>query len=101
MAINVDPVAHEALRAYLPFSHDFESVRLQIHRFLQNLKGTFPEVSSPQVTLSKVPDQDWNLKWRQFFRTDRVTERLMVVPEWEAYPRDFEGYDMRIDPGPA
>ena len=89
------------LKAYLPFQEDLEDIRSRIEVFLQNLKEVFPEAHSPKWTLKKIEDRDWSRNWRRFFRSERGTPRVMIVPAWESLPPSFEGHVIRIDPGPA
>ena len=37
-----------------------------------------------QVEFEDVPDEDWRLSYRRHFKTERIGERLLVVPSWEA-----------------
>ena len=89
------------LKAYLAFPKNLEDIRNRINVFLQGLKEIFPEIPSPELTFSKIEDQDWSRSWRRFFRPDRVTRRLMVLPAWEPVPHSIDGHVVRIDPGPA
>jgi len=123
ISIQIPPVTHDSLSAflfdlgctgivsedfqdhtfkgYLPFQKDLEDIRNRIEVFLAQLREIFPEAHSPKWVFKKLEDQDWHTNWRQFFRPDRVTSRLMVVPAWEPLPPPFEGHVIRIDPGPA
>jgi len=123
VSIEIDPVAHEALsaflfdlgcegvvsqdapdqslKAYFSFGRDWEDIQNRISGFLQKLKEIFPEVQSPKLIFSKIEDQDWNRHWRRFFRPNRVTERLTVFPAWESVPQNHKGQVIRIDPGLA
>jgi len=124
VSIDVHPVAHEALsaflfdlgckgvvtkdfndhtlKAYLPFRKNPEDIRTRLTLFLQALKEIFPEVKSQEPIFSKIEDQDWSRNWRKFFRPDRVTQRLLVLPAWEPVtPYMDDGQVIRIDPGPA
>jgi ribosomal protein L11 methyltransferase len=65
------------------------------------LNEIFPEIPSPELTLTETEDQDWNRNWRRFFHADRVTPNLMIVPAWEPMPDAIDGHVIRIDPGPA
>ena len=33
--------------------------------------------------VSSIPDEDWKLAYRRHFKTDEISPRLAVVPEWE------------------
>jgi len=123
ISIQIPPVAHDSLSAflfdlgctgivsedfkdhtfkgYLPFQKDLEDIRNRIEVFLRQLGEIFPGAHSPKWAFKKIEDQDWHTNWRQFFRPERVTPRLMVVPAWEPLPHSFEGHVIRIDPGPA
>ncbi|MBU2498045.1 MAG: 50S ribosomal protein L11 methyltransferase, partial [Proteobacteria bacterium] len=53
------------------------------------------------MTVAGIEDRDWSTSWRQFFRPQRITDRLMVLPAWDDLPPDFRGEVIRMDPGPA
>jgi ribosomal protein L11 methyltransferase len=123
ISIEIDPIAHDALsaflfdmgcegvvtedfpdrsfKAYLPLQKNFQDIQNKINIFLQKLKEIFSELQSPKVKFSQIRDQDWNREWRRFFRPDHITQRLAVFPAWEPVPQNLEGEVIRIDPGPA
>jgi len=123
IAIDIDPVAHEALsaflfglgcqglvsedftghtlKAYWPFRENPENLRNRINGFLTELEGIFSEVHSSKLRLRNLQDQDWGHNWRRFFHPDRVTPNLKVFPAWEPIPKSTKGEVLRIDPGPA
>ena len=89
------------LKSYLTFPENLDGIRNQITAFLGSLKEIFPEIPSPELTLTKIEDQDWNVNWRRFFHADRVTPKLMILPPWEPVPDGTIGHVIRIDPGQA
>jgi len=123
ISIDVDPVAHEALsaflfdmgcegvvsedfkdyslKAYLLFQKDLEDIRSKIELFLHDLGDIFPEARSYKVKIHTIKDQDWDSVWRSFFHSDRVTQNLMVIPDWEPIPALLKCHFIKIDPGPA
>lgn len=123
VSIRADPVAHEALsaflfdlgseglvteetgrpclKAYLSVHQDLEKIRQRILAFFRELKDIFPEMENPELSLGRVAEQDWNLLWRRFFRTERVSGDLLIVPAWESVPEHAGGHVIRLDPGPA
>ena len=122
ITLDADPMTHEALsdflftlgchgiaaenshpaslKAYFP-SGKLEETRSTLALFLKKLEEIFPEARSPKLTIGKIEDQDWGLAWRRFFRTDRITPRLVVVPAWEKAPLVKDSHVIRMDPGPA
>jgi len=123
IAIDIDPVAHEALgaflfdmgcegiisedfkdfslKAYLPFRKDIEDIRTRIEQFVQGLEDIFPEARSSEIEINTIKDQDWGVAWRRFFHADQVTPNLMVIPEWEPIPAWLKCHIIKVDPGPA
>lgn len=123
IAIDIHPVAHEALsaflfdlgcqglvsedftghtlKAYWPFRENSENLRNRINGFLTELEGIFPEAHSSNLRLCNLQDRDWGHSWRRFFHPDRVTPNLTIFPAWEPIPKATKGEVIRIDPGPA
>ena len=123
IAIRIDPIAHEplgsflfdlgcsgivtqdlrdrTLKAYLPFYGNLEPTRNRIHVFLQELRKIFPEIPSHRFQITPLKDEDWGLRWREFFAPERVTPGLTIVPGWEPVPSSQSGHIIRMDPGPA
>ncbi len=90
-----------SLKSYLPFQENFEDLRNRIQVFLRYLAEIFPQVRSPELTVSKIEDQDWSRNWQRFFHPERVTRKLSIWPAWEPLPASINGHVIRIDPGPA
>lgn len=123
ISIDVHPDAHEALgtflfdigcqgivtedfenrtlKAYWPSLEGAEELRIRVNTFLLELAGIFPEVRDFTLRLCNLQDRDWAITWRRFFRPDRITPGLMVVPAWDPIPGDLNGAVIRMDPGPA
>jgi ribosomal protein L11 methyltransferase len=123
ISVQIHPVAHEALSAflfdlgceglvsenlqgftlkgYLPFQKDLEKVKGRIQVFLRELESIFDEVEAPKLSFQEIQDQDWSCTWRQFFRALKVTPNLTILPAWEAVPSIGRGHIIRMDPGPA
>jgi ribosomal protein L11 methyltransferase len=92
---------HPALKGYVPIPSDPEKIKEPIQAFLRRLASIFPQVEAPELSLQSVPQEDWNLIWRRFFRALPVTPRLTVLPPWEPVSTRALGHVIRIDPGPA
>ena len=121
--IEADPAVHDALSAflfdlgctgvvtetfqdhgvsaYLPGHNSPDDIRSRIEIFLRDLKDIFPDLQCPQLSLTRIDNQDWNANWRRFFHTDRITPNLTIVPAWEPVPESVVHHVIQIDPGPA
>lgn len=65
------------------------------------LEAALRDLGVARVQAKVVPDQDWSALWREFFKTRRVGERLVLSPSWENFegrPRDVV---VTLDPGQA
>ena len=123
ISFDIQPAAHEALssflfdlgcqgvvsedfdektlKGYLPLGKNLEEQKTRINLFLHRLKEIFSDIQIPEPVLRRLEEEDWNLKWRQFFPPERVTPNLLVLPAWEPLPEGVDGHVLRIDPGPA
>lgn len=63
---------------------------------LENIKN---ELSSPNITVASVRDEDWENNWKAYYKPIPVGERLLIVPEWEKYPPTEDRVVLRLDPG--
>jgi ribosomal protein L11 methyltransferase len=88
-------------RAYLPLKWDSGDLRSRIEVFLSRVESIFPEARSPKTTFSILPNTDWSLSWREYYRPLPITERLTVLPAWVSVPSSLKRIFIRIDPGPA
>ncbi|MBK5246233.1 MAG: 50S ribosomal protein L11 methyltransferase [Peptostreptococcaceae bacterium] len=49
-----------------------------------------------------VDDEDWKENWKEFFKTVRVTEKIIIKPSWEDYEKEKQDdIIIEIDPGMA
>jgi ribosomal protein L11 methyltransferase len=123
ISIAIDPVAHEAvsaflidlgcegivtedfddqtLKAYSPFRDDLNIIRDKIKVFLEDIVAIFPEIQAPTMDIKRIKDRDWSTSWRGFFYLDQVTDNLMILPAWEEMPEKADCRIIRIDPGTA
>lgn len=123
IAVDIHPVAHEALgahffdlgcdglvtqsfhdrvfRAYLPRSLDSKGFRTNLASFVRRIQVIFPEVESPKASFRILKSEDWNRLWRKHYRPLRITEKLTVLPAWEDVSFLPGVILIRMDPGPA
>ena len=55
-----------------------------IHLILDELKSYLYDLS-PEATLAQnvVDRENWNKNWQAYFKPTQITERIIVLPEWE------------------
>jgi ribosomal protein L11 methyltransferase len=47
------------------------------------------------------PEDEWRDAWKRYFRVDRVTSRLIIVPSWEQHAPVAGEVVLELDPGRA
>ena len=51
------------------------------------------------VSIRTLEAQDWQETWKRFFRTEKVSGRIVVKPSWEAYDAQAGEAVIELDPG--
>jgi len=62
------------------------------------IKEFVPRFGLRDIQVVRVADQDWNKKWKEFFKPIRVSERIVVRPPWEKPGRSKEEIGLIINP---
>ncbi|MDO8445175.1 MAG: 50S ribosomal protein L11 methyltransferase [Deltaproteobacteria bacterium] len=53
------------------------------------------------ISVSDIKDDDWAHKWKEFFKPEKITDRIVIKPTWEAYEAKEGEIVIEIDPGMA
>ncbi|EQB63908.1 MAG: Ribosomal protein L11 methyltransferase [candidate division Zixibacteria bacterium RBG-1] len=53
-----------------------------LRNYLAHLRQIFPQLSSPQIKISKVKALDWSKNWRKNFKPLSITKNILVKPPW-------------------
>lgn len=57
----------------------------------QYIKSVIPEFSPDMSVISKIENEDWNIKWKENFKPFRIGEKIVIAPDWvERSPADNE-----------
>ncbi|MCF0229192.1 MAG: 50S ribosomal protein L11 methyltransferase [Parasporobacterium sp.] len=90
------PTAANETEDFLGTYVDIEAVK----QGLQDASDYFG-ITPVEIEESSVDTQDWNNKWKEYFRPFSVG-RVIIKPTWENVPEDMEGdVVISIDPGMA
>jgi len=60
--------------------------------------GFVPSFSAKDIYVVRFADQDWNKKWKEYFKPLRITPRIVVIPPWETYKGNIGEIVITIDP---
>ncbi len=67
---------------YIDDSFDIDTLKADIASELTRLKAFIP-VGTMQITISDTEDTDWMNNWKQFFKTFRLYDNIIIKPTWE------------------
>lgn len=98
------------LKFYLEATEDGAKLLDQIKIKAMMLKSKeYEGVFGLDITLGRlyvenklVDDEDWKDNWKEYFKTARITEKIVIKPSWEEYKKEKEDdLVIEIDPGMA
>lgn len=59
------------------------------------------ELGSWEILLSEKENEDWSKKWKEKWDITRVSDRIVVVPDWLEYTPVNNEIEIRLEPGCA
>lgn len=59
------------------------------------------ELGSWEFVISNKPNEDWSKKWKEKWDITRVTDKIVIVPDWLDYNPKPEEIVIRLEPGCA
>ncbi|MEW5736482.1 MAG: 50S ribosomal protein L11 methyltransferase [Thermodesulfobacteriota bacterium] len=87
------------LVAYIPDDGAALELRDEVHRVVSRLAENFPLAFS--VSLEPLAHQNWQEKYKEFFHTKRIGQRIVIRPSWEDYSPCPGDVVLSLDPGMA
>ena len=97
------------LKVFLNFDSHSELVSesyikkiLTAERELLKSRGlTDEELGSWDFVISDKPNEDWSKKWKEKWDITRVSDKIVVVPDWLEYNAEPDEVVIRLEPGCA
>ncbi|MBW2056684.1 MAG: 50S ribosomal protein L11 methyltransferase [Deltaproteobacteria bacterium] len=91
----------ETVRAYFPQGRSAERLEARLGAYVKAIEGYFPGEVGWNFSVQTLVEDDWQQAWRAFFKTSRVSRRIVIKPPWESYEPKGEERVVEIDPGMA
>lgn len=89
---------HYSVTGYIPSEIDAERkcsiIEKGINRLIKN--GFHCE-----LVYSRIADEDWSEKWKEYFRPEKLSDTIVVKPTWRQYVPENGEQIIEIDPGMA
>lgn len=80
---------------------EFSELIDKVREGLEEL-GNFINIGDADIVITDTKDEDWINNWKEFFKPFRISDRIVIKPEWE----ELNGFDVSdddvivdIDPG--
>lgn len=94
--------ATACIKAYFPGDRNAAAVVDSLQAYLASLAEVEGgSAAHAEITVTGIPDEDWNKKWKSFFQPINVTKRLVVKPSWTHYWKRPGEIVLELDPGMA
>ena len=92
----------QTVTAYLPVDERLENTLLSLKAALtETVREHQITGTSDKITVRFVAEEDWATAWKQYFKPQKIGERIVVKPTWEAYDAASDDLVLQIDPGMA
>ena len=101
LAPSFEAPAHTYVKAYFS-DNGFENTVAYLRGRIEALKSvTENDIGPLLISISDVPDTDWNANFKKHFKTFRAAGNIVIKPTWEAYIRKDGDIVIEMDPGQA
>lgn len=88
------------IKAYFPKSEDVENKINYIKEQLTMI-SEYLDIGKGTVTSKVIDEEDWANGWKKYYKTIKVTERIVINPIWEEYQPLPGEIVLKMDPGMA
>ncbi|MDA8403362.1 MAG: 50S ribosomal protein L11 methyltransferase [Desulfobacteraceae bacterium] len=97
--------AHHAVTGYFPKNEDLPEKCRILEARMAALKQALDMDNKTSLTYTigyrDLDEQDWAESWKQYFYTEKITDRIVINPSWRNYAPAPGEIVLEIDPGMA
>jgi len=80
---------------------NIDEILKEQRRLFKSRGFTDEELGSWDFVISAKPNEDWSKKWKEKWDITRVTDRIVIVPDWLEYEEKEGEVVIRLEPGCA
>ena len=80
---------------------NLEQILKEQREILKNRGLSDEELGSWDFVISNKPNEDWSKKWKEKWDITRVTDKIVIVPDWLEYNNKENEVVIRLEPGCA
>lgn len=89
------------LKAYFPCTDDFPRILESIQNKVENTPKELGSKPYGKVKTTELDDEDYSENWKQYFKTFKIGDNIVIKPTWEDYQGSDEDLIIELDPGMA
>lgn len=92
------------LKVFLTEEYSEKQISDELLKFKNTLKTrglSDEEIGSLEFVVSPKPNEDWSKKWKEKWDITRVTDKIVIVPDWLEYSEKPNEVVIRLEPGCA
>lgn len=90
------------IKAYFLDNDEWPQKEKEMIQKINELASLGIDLGVNKVWTNTVHEQDWANEWKKYFKPQKVTDRIVIVPSWERYhERSKDELMITIDPGMA
>ena len=89
------------LRVFLTEKADIENILKSQRELLKSRGFSDEELGSWDYSFVEKENEDWSKKWKEKWDITRVSDRIVVVPDWISYEPKSDEVVIRLEPGCA
>lgn len=97
---DMEPNGEIDVMGYLPVDDRLEGKLISIKARVKELPGLGLDLTSDEITVKWVEDEDWGTAWKKYFKPLPVG-KIVIKPTWEEYEPKPGDIILEIDPGMA
>lgn len=91
---------HVIVKGYLPVDDKLPLILEQFSGALAAVSGFFQD-AYVFVQLNKLHEEDWANSWKKYYKPQKISEKIVIVPGWEEYFPEEREIVVKLDPGMA
>ncbi|WP_101772722.1 50S ribosomal protein L11 methyltransferase [Peptostreptococcus faecalis] len=89
------------IKTYIPEEKNVSEFISIISEKIKNLSSFGLDIGEGEVTTNSVKEDDWANNWKQYYKTFKIGDRIVIKPQWEEYSSKDNEIVIEMDPGMA
>ncbi len=89
------------LIAYIELDGSVECLLEQLKQRVLALKQFGFAVEPAEISYRTVVEEDWVNQWKKYYKPHHITDKIVIVPQWEDYQASDQELIITLNPGKA